>query len=214
MVMSMRVLKHVPLLLVLLPLATSCDEDRRIDALQAQAVLPNDSRISFPPAQLPRLTLANGKSLAVESVLNVPRRMTYGDFSWEDNGIPPGPLLVVVDLAAQTISVFQGGHEIGAAVTLFGADEKPTPTGRFTVLARRKDHWSASYDAPMPYMLRLTDDGVAIHGSSVLPGAATHGCIGVPLEFARRLFERARVGDEVVILRNGRAAIASEASAT
>jgi len=52
----------------------------------------------------------------------------------------------------------------------------------------------------MPYMLRLTRDGVAIHGSNVREGWATHGCIGVPLDFARRLFEEAAKGDMVTIL--------------
>ena len=52
----------------------------------------------------------------------------------------------------------------------------------------------------MPYMLRLTKDGVAIHGSNVREGWATHGCIGVPLDFARKLFSVARKGDLVVIL--------------
>jgi lipoprotein-anchoring transpeptidase ErfK/SrfK len=140
--------------------------------------------------------------------------MTYGDHMWDENGIPPGPLAVIVDLSAQTVSVFRGGHEVGTAVALYGANEKPTPTGRFKIIDKRKDHWSATYDAPMPYMLRLTQDGVAIHGSSVLPGAATHGCIGVPLEFARQLFHRMRLGDEVVILRNARAALASESATT
>jgi lipoprotein-anchoring transpeptidase ErfK/SrfK len=57
----------------------------------------------------------------------------------------------------------------------------------------------------MPYTLRLTNDGVAIHGNNVLEGYASHGCVGVPLEFARRLFAEARVGDEVFILRYKRA---------
>ena len=52
----------------------------------------------------------------------------------------------------------------------------------------------------MPYMLRLTSDGVAIHGSKVRQGWATHGCIGVPLDFARLLFGAASKGDAVVIL--------------
>ena len=57
-----------------------------------------------------------------------------------------------------------------------------------------------SVSAPMPFTLRLTADGVAIHGSDVRERFATHGCIGVPLEFARRLFEQAHVGDEVFVL--------------
>jgi lipoprotein-anchoring transpeptidase ErfK/SrfK len=64
----------------------------------------------------------------------------------------------------------------------------------------------------MPYTLRLTDDGVSIHGSTVRWGAATHGCIGVPLEFARRLFEASRVGDDVLIVAAGSARHAGSSS--
>jgi lipoprotein-anchoring transpeptidase ErfK/SrfK len=53
----------------------------------------------------------------------------------------------------------------------------------------------------MPFMLRLTADGVAIHGADVRRGAATHGCIGVPTDFARRLFGAVKLGDPVVIVR-------------
>jgi lipoprotein-anchoring transpeptidase ErfK/SrfK len=108
----------------------------------------------------------------------------------------------VVDLAEQTLSVFRGPNEIGTTVLLYGTDQTPTPTGRFTVLAMDKDHWSSTYDAPMPYTLRLTSDGVSIHGSLVRPRAGTHGCLGVPIDFAKRLFAVAKVGDEVLITRN------------
>ncbi|HZG47743.1 MAG TPA: L,D-transpeptidase family protein [Allosphingosinicella sp.] len=136
-------------------------------------------------------------NIAVRSVLNVPAAMSYGDFVWDDEGVPPGTVSVRVDIAAQTLSVFRGGHEIGTAVILYGANEKPTPAGTFTILEKRKDHFSNLYHAPMPYMLRLTNDGIAIHGSEVREGAATHGCVGVPLEFARLLFEQVRIGDQV-----------------
>jgi lipoprotein-anchoring transpeptidase ErfK/SrfK len=52
----------------------------------------------------------------------------------------------------------------------------------------------------MPYTLWLTDSGVAVHGSSVRYGRATNGCVGVPIEFARRLFDAVNVGDEVEII--------------
>jgi lipoprotein-anchoring transpeptidase ErfK/SrfK len=67
------------------------------------------------------------------------------------------------------------------------------------VLEKREKHRSNLYDAEMPYMLRLTNDGIAIHASEVRQGAATHGCIGIPVEFARALFREVRRGDEVFI---------------
>jgi lipoprotein-anchoring transpeptidase ErfK/SrfK len=51
----------------------------------------------------------------------------------------------------------------------------------------------------MPYTLRLTNDGVSVHGSDVRWGTATHGCIGLPNEFARKLFDAVQVGQPVDI---------------
>jgi lipoprotein-anchoring transpeptidase ErfK/SrfK len=139
----------------------------------------------------------------IKTILNVPTRMTYGDYRWDDKGVPAGPIWIRVDPAAQLLSVFRGGHEIGTAVILYGASDVPTPTGKFPILAKLKDHRSATYDnAPMPYTLRLTADGVSIHASDVRWGYATHGCIGVPKEFAAKLFAAASVGDEVFIARS------------
>ena len=153
------------------------------------------------PAVATRQALAEGLILKpVSTILAVPGRMQYGDYRWDDNGVPKGPTWVRVDLKSQIISVFRGGHEIGTAVILYGADGLATPTGKFPVLAKLKDHVSQTYDAPMPYTLRLTADGVSIHGSNVRWGFATHGCVGVPTAFAAKLFDSVSVGDEVLIV--------------
>jgi lipoprotein-anchoring transpeptidase ErfK/SrfK len=104
-----------------------------------------------------------------------------------------------VRLRDQLISVFRSGHEIGTAVVTFGAEGNNTPTGLLHVIAKFRTHRSATYDANMPYTLRLTNDGVSIHASDVRWGTATHGCIGVPKEFARRLFDEVRVGQAVTV---------------
>lgn len=158
------------------------------------------SRIRYPANGYPHLSLPDGRQQVVRSMFDITRPMHFGDFVWDENHIPAGPVWVRIDLSRQILSVFRDGHEIGATVILYGAGGKPTPTGSFTILEKNPDYYSRSYDAPMPYMLRLTRDGVAIHGSNVRPGWATHGCIGVPLDFARLLFAVARKGDPVVIL--------------
>jgi lipoprotein-anchoring transpeptidase ErfK/SrfK len=145
--------------------------------------------------------LASGtRDRPVTSLLDVRTPLQFGDYSWNDAGIPAGTVWVRVDLGSQLISVFRGGDEIGTAVIVYGGDNKETPAGKLHILAKDRDHRSSLYDAEMPYTLQLTGDGVSIHGSKVRWGAATHGCIGVPLEFARRLFEQAKIGDEVVIV--------------
>ncbi len=132
--------------------------------------------------------------------LVIGRQMRHGDYVWQDEGVPPGRIEILIDLSAQTLSVIRGGHEIGRAVILYGTDENPTPLGSFTIIEKDADHVSNLYDAIMPWMLRLTRDGIAIHGSNVRFGWASRGCVGVPDEFAALLFAQARIGDRVTIV--------------
>jgi len=161
------------------------------------AIVADGIRLRFDPRPL---AMPDGATRPVRSLLETRGAMRFGAFSWSEEGVPPGPVWVRVDLSKQLISVFRGEHEIGTAVILYGTDGKPTPTGNFPILARAVHHRSSLYDAEMPYMLRLTHDGVAIHASAVQAGAATHGCIGVPEAFARHLYGAVRRGDPVAIL--------------
>lgn len=145
---------------------------------------------------------ANG-AFAVKRVLKIDGPFRHGDYVWDAEGVPSGPVVVTVDLKAQTISVFRDGYEIGAAVILYGAYDKETPLGTFPILAKYAEHVSSIYGVEMPYTMRLTNDGVAIHGSDVELGNATRGCIGVPIAFARLMFAQVKAGDPVVIT-NGR----------
>lgn len=141
-------------------------------------------------------------STEMHSLLNVGFPMRHGDWAWNDRGVPAGRTTVRIDLKTQLISVVRGGHEIGTAVILFGGENHATPLGRFPVLSKNADYHSLAYDAPMPFALRLTQDGVAMHGSDVRPGRATHGCIGLPLQFAHKVFDNVAKGDEVLIMRS------------
>lgn len=186
--------------------ATAMKSKSHAPVRPAESAPPAAGRIMLSPAQLTEAIAAGLIDRPIKSLLDVPERMTYGQFVWNDRGVAPGTAWVRVDLGSQILSVFRSGHEIGTAVVLYGTDGLPTPTGRFPILAKFKDHRSATYgDAPMPYTLRLTPDGVSIHGSNVRWGFATHGCIGVPKAFAAKLFDAVSTGDEVLIV-SGKAA--------
>ncbi len=137
----------------------------------------------------------------VKRILAVESPFVHGDYYWDEAGVPDGPIVVTVDLQAQVLSVFRGGYEIGTAVMVYGADEKPTPLGVFAVSQKDATHVSNLYNAPMPYMLRLTNDGISIHGSQVGAELATHGCVGVPKPFAKLLFGVVKLGDRVIVSR-------------
>ena len=140
----------------------------------------------------------------VHTVAEIDAPLDFGDYFWDEQGVPNrGKVRVVVDLAAEQLYVYKGGYEIARAKVLRGWQRWQTPTGTFKILEKDADHYSSTYDnAPMPYNLRLTWKGVAIHGADVDDVSATHGCVGIPLEFARTLFKYTRVGDPVLITNN------------
>ena len=136
----------------------------------------------------------------VKSILPIKDPIAFGKFYWQPERATNGPLVITVDLTARVMSVFRDGHEIGASAILKGYSAKPTPLGVFPILMKDADHHSSLYDdAPMPYTLRLTGDGVSIHGSKVEKGYATNGCVGIPTPFAKLVFEQAKLGDKVII---------------
>lgn len=161
--------------------------------------------IATPRAALPPAAPAEAP-LVVRRILDTGGPIRYGDWFWDEAGAPrQGRVIVTVDLVASTLSIFREGYEIGTTAIIRGFEGKDTPLGRFPVLLKDADHRSRTYgDAPMPYTLRLTADGVSIHGSDrIRYDSATHGCIGVPIAFARKLFGAVAVGD-VVIVTSGR----------
>ena len=167
----------------------------------ASLITVRSTAVAAPkPAPTPAATAAPAPVMEVKRILPI-ASIEFGKWAWDEAGAPAGPVVMTVDLKAQTMSVFRGGHEIGTAAVLYGANDKPTPLGTHRVIWKKRDHRSSLYDAPMPYTLRLTNDGVAIHGADIRYGMATHGCIGVPLPFAAKLFEAAKLGDVVVVTR-------------
>jgi hypothetical protein len=197
--LSRLILVALPLALLAAVIVFLLPASDKAEASASPAAAQPAARVVLTPAELLQVR-GDGWPAELHSLLNVPRQLKYGEFVWDEHGVAPGRLSVRVDLDTQLISVFRGGHEIGTAVILYGADSHVTPIGTFPVLEKLRDHRSRTYDnAPMPYTLRLTADGVAVHGSDVRSGRATHGCVGLPLEFARLLFEQASTGDEITI---------------
>ncbi|QSR17669.1 L,D-transpeptidase family protein [Novosphingobium sp. KA1] len=149
-------------------------------------------------------------AFTVKRILPIDGPIRYGEWHWDETGVPAGPIVITVDLDARVLSVFRGGYEIGATAVLLGTEDTPTPLGVFPITEKDKDHVSNIYTgAPMPYMQRLTNDGITLHGSEVAKGYASHGCVGMPDDFAAKLFAATRLGDKVYITRGKQAGIGS-----
>jgi len=116
---------------------------------------------------------------------------------------PKGPLLLVVSISRQTVTAYDGGVQFAKSPVSTGTHERPTPLGVFSIVEKQWWHRSNMYsDAPMPFMQRITWDGVALHAGE-LPGyRASHGCVRLPESFAYRLWYTSGVGARVVITWN------------
>lgn len=152
------------------------------------------------------VTKPRDERFVIKRILPITGPIKYGEWHWNEDGVPAdGPLVMTVDLEARVLSVFRGGYEIGATAVLLGTQEKPTPLGRFPIIWKKADHYSSIYDsAPMPFTHRLTNDGIAIHGTKVEKGYASRGCIGVPNDFGQKLFGVTKLGDVVYITKGKR----------
>ncbi|WP_298090962.1 L,D-transpeptidase family protein [uncultured Sphingomonas sp.] len=120
-------------------------------------------------------------------------------YIWNDPGTPEA-LTVVVSLPEQRAYVYRGSMMVAAATISSGKDGKDTPVGVFPILQKREVHRSNLYnDAPMPFMQRLTWDGVALHAGRNPGFPDSHGCIRLPAGFAKKLFAVTQVGSNVVV---------------
>lgn len=123
-----------------------------------------------------------------------------GQFVWQPELVPSGTVTMTIDLAHQRAYVYRDGVRIGATTISSGKPGYETPTGLFAVLQKDKDHYSKKYHhAPMPYDLRLTWEGISVHGGHVPGYPASHGCVRLPIAFSRALFNEARLGMTVTI---------------
>ena len=146
------------------------------------------------------LVCSAAPSLGQDTVPGRIDRLAPGDFLWAPQIAPAGSVLVVISLPIQRAFIYRSGIPIGVATVSTCRRGRETRTGIFTILQKQVDHRSSKHgDAPMPYLQRLTWDGVALHGGA-LPGyPASHGCIRLPIAFAERLYEVTRMGGTVVI---------------
>jgi hypothetical protein len=117
--------------------------------------------------------------------------------------MPKGPLQIVVSIDSQRVTLFSNGVPVAHGPISTGVPDHPTPMGVFSIIEKDRYHHSNLYsNAPMPYMQRITWSGVALH-EGVLPGyPASHGCIRLSSDFAKKLWPITTLGVRVVIARN------------
>ena len=125
---------------------------------------------------------------------------------------------MVVSLADQRLYVYHDQLLLAWSTVSSGCAGHETPIGSYTVSQKDVDHHSNLYDnAPMPFFLRLTDDGLGLHAGYNPGYPASHGCLRLPPDLARDLYQHVEAGTQVEITSSTPSALSSSekpASAT
>jgi len=180
--------------------------------------MDNDARIARPASALRRHALAlilgciampafaqqasaPGAEALVASGSDVEAdALQPGEFLWTPERSGAGQLVIVVSLPTQRAHVYRNGVRIGVSTVSTGTPTHPTPTGTFEILQKKRLNHSNLYNnAPMPFMQRLTWDGIALHAGKIPGYPASHGCVRLPLAFAEALYAETERGMLVVI---------------
>jgi len=147
------------------------------------------------------VSLRTFATLAALACLNVSAEDPKQAFKWQPERSTSGPILIIVNLDDQVAFVYRNGIQIGQTPISTGRPGFATPTGVFSILGKDATHRSKKYNnAPMPYAERLTWSGVFLHAGA-LPGyPSSHGCVHLPLAFAKDLFEITAANDTTVVI--------------
>ena len=128
------------------------------------------------------------------------KKLKAGQYLWKPGREGAEVTRVVVGLREQLAYAYSGRELIAVSTISSGKDKTPTPTGIFPILEKKPMHRSRKYDdAPMPWMQRLDQYGIAMHAGQLPGRPASHGCVRLPAEFAKKLFAATEVGTEVMI---------------
>lgn len=127
----------------------------------------------------------------------------YNDVRYDSRLSGRTPLLAVVALKQQRVTVYDAKGKIMDSPVSSGQNGLETPAGIYSIVQKEEDHRSNIYDdAEMPYMERITWTGISLH-AGVLPGyPASHGCVRMPYRFAEDLYQVTKLGMRVVIVRD------------
>lgn len=148
-----------------------------------------------------RLAASDASAQARADMLDAfgPKQLKPGQYVWRD--VPgDGEQRVVISLGDQMAYLYRGNMMIAASTISSGKDGHPTPPGIFSILQKKELHLSRKYEnAPMPYMQRIDDYGIALHAGFNPGKPASHGCVRLPKDFAKKLYSVTDVGTPVLI---------------
>ena len=164
-----------------------------------------EAAVSAPPevnSDVPYLwTLGNAPKAHKDMVAAFGKAgLKPGQYFWASTIPTEGDTKVIIDRMTQMAYVYRGETLIGISTVSTAKQGHITPLGEWTILEKRPFYRSKKYgNAPMPWMERIDEYGIALHGGGTPGYPESHGCIHLPTKFAEKLYGLTRIGSKVVI---------------
>jgi len=154
----------------------------------------------------------NGSYLEKEVVCHFKTRPSFSERLLSKTEVEPKikeGKYIDIDIASQTLTIFEDGKSRGRFKVSTGKPSMPTPRKNFKVLGKEINHWSHKYKLYMPFSLNL-GGGMYIHelpywpdgyreGEAHLGIPVSHGCIRLGIGPAEEVYKWTDVGTLVVI---------------
>jgi ankyrin repeat protein len=114
-------------------------------------------------------------------------------------GPAPEKLRVEISLGAQSVALVRDGVPIYRSRCSTGRSGYSTKRGEFVITNKERNHRSTIYHVEMPYFMRLSCLDFGMHAGYVPNYPASHGCIRLPEDTARKFFSEIPVGTLVTV---------------
>jgi ankyrin repeat protein len=115
------------------------------------------------------------------------------------SGPAPEKLRIEISLSSQKMSLIKDGVPVLDSVCSTGREGYSTKRGNFVITDKERNHRSTIYHVDMPYFMRLSCLDFGMHEGVVPNYPASHGCIRLPGETARKLFAEIPIGTLVTV---------------
>ncbi|HME89382.1 MAG TPA: ankyrin repeat domain-containing protein [Chthoniobacterales bacterium] len=115
------------------------------------------------------------------------------------SGPDPEKLRIEISLASQHMSLIKDGVPVLNSSCSTGRVGYNTKRGYFVITDKERNHRSTIYHVDMPYFMRLSCLDFGMHEGVVPNYPASHGCIRLPGETARKLFAEIPIGTVVAV---------------
>ena len=114
-------------------------------------------------------------------------------------GPSPDQLRIEISLASQRVALVKNGVPVFHAPCSTGREGYSTKKGQFVITDKNRNHRSSIYHVEMPYFMRLSCLDFGMHAGYVSNRPASHGCIRLPSEAARKFFSEIPIGTLVTV---------------